>query len=113
MRAGKPISDEAQANMDRWAEKRYFWVPLDDKGNGTIVETLEGEKAYDHGWRRNWELVMGTGWRWLWPPNALLCRVGMSNEDIYRWPIAPDVERRLGEVAKRTMTDGDDMHAGD
>ena len=101
---GQSVPETVKQNMDRWGEKRYFWVPVDGDGSGIIVETLDGEKAYDHGRKRNWELVMGPGWRWIWPPNALLCKVGMNTEDIFNWPIAPAVKVRLRQAAlDRTM----------
>ncbi len=108
---GKPVPETIKENMDRWGKRRSFWVPIDESGNGTIVETLDEERAYDCGRRRNWELVMGSGWRWVWPPNALLGKVGMGHEDIFNWPIAPDVKKRLREEALRRVG-RETMHAG-
>ena len=96
---GQSVPETIKNNMDRWDEKRYFWLPSDGDGHGAIVETLDGETAYDHGRKRNWEIIMGPGWNWIWPPNALLCKVGMSTEDIIHWPISPAVELRLREAA--------------
>ncbi len=109
LKAGKPVPEELTQNLDRWSEKRFFWIPVDAQGHGSIVEMLEDETAYDLGRRGNWRQVMGPGWKWLWPPNVLLRRVGM-NEGIYNWPIAADVEKRLREAALRTIGTGDAMH---
>ena len=82
-------------------------MPVDGDGNGTIVETLEGERAYDHGRRRNWDLIMGKGGEWVWPPNALMRRVGMKGE-IFNWPIAQHVLKRLqAEAMRRTGRDNE------
>ena len=103
-------------DMQRSGEKRYFWVPINENGEGRIIETLDDEKAYDHGSKGNWSLVMGQGWKWLWPPNALLGTIGMRHDQVLNWPVAPTVAQRLREEAFRTFQDDDNhdvLHADD
>ncbi|OCF40791.1 hypothetical protein I317_05403 [Kwoniella heveanensis CBS 569] len=71
---------------------------------GAIIPTLNHERPYDHGPRKNMQIVLGIhGWRWFLPWNAV--RRGISDEHVlFSWPLAPDVERRLRDQAERLRT---------
>lgn len=98
--ANQPIPPNLSQTVERYSDKLYFFVPLPElgKGKGEVVDTLPGERVYDLGRNGNWEMVMGKGWGWVLPWNAV--RMGMGKE-IYNWPIAPAVEKRLREEARR------------
>jgi hypothetical protein len=74
-----------------------------------ILPTLPSERVYDIGTRRNWEQVMGKGWGWVLPWNAL--RRGMTQDEILNWPIAPEVADRLRDEARRRIEVHDDETA--
>jgi hypothetical protein len=86
--------------MERYADRRWFFVPVPDHSQGgIIIPTLPEERAYDLGPDRNWEVIMGRGWGWIWPWNAL--RRGMRMEVVCQWPIATEVVERLRAEAAR------------
>ncbi|WVR00351.1 hypothetical protein IAU59_007494 [Kwoniella sp. CBS 9459] len=87
---GQPINDE------------------EDQGvlvqGGAIIPTLRDERPYDHGPKKNMQIILGTNrslssWSWLLPWNAL--RTGISRDEMFLWPLAPDVETRLRIQAER------------
>jgi len=86
------IPEDLVAKLDRFADIRYFFVPLGDAGKGKIVSTLPGENPYDLGVTGNWQAVMGKGLGWMTPWKAI--RSGMGDE-IFNWPISPSVKARL------------------
>lgn len=80
--------------MDKWAEKRWFFVPSVDTSKGRVVSTLEQVYDLDN----NWQAIMGEGWGWVLPWQAL--RRGMSLNDICVWKIRPEVTSRLKRQAE-------------
>lgn len=81
-------------------------MPVSDHPEGGVVSpTLPHERAYDLRRAKNWETIMGRGWNWVLPWNAL--RRGMKMDDVCQWPIASEVEERLrNEAEKITKTNG-------
>jgi hypothetical protein len=103
--AGQPIPESLMTALNRFADIKYFYIPLENTDQGEIVATLPGENPYDLGIRGNWEAVMGKGLGWLSPWKAI--RRGMGDE-IYNWPISPPVKARLiaeAESRDRIHTD--------
>ncbi|WVR07788.1 hypothetical protein IAU60_004831 [Kwoniella sp. DSM 27419] len=100
---GLPVPPALEEKVVKFSDKRHFFVPLPESQTslgGVIVETLDQDRPYDHGWRRNLEIVVGPGWGWLLPWRAL--RRGMR-EEIFVWPLVPEVEKRLrSEAARRS-----------
>lgn len=85
-KAGKTVPEETMASMTRWQEGHYFWVPdTTNTAGGSVVEYKNDNGPYDRGPEGNWALVMGKGWGWILPWNAL--RRGMSQADILNWPV--------------------------
>ncbi|WWC71886.1 uncharacterized protein I206_105845 [Kwoniella pini CBS 10737] len=104
------IPAKLEANLAKFSDQRYFFVPLPlTEGQlgrkGKIVETLPHERPYDHGLKKNLHIVLGRGWKWILPWNAL--RRGMDDE-VFMWPIQDGVERRLREEAQRRFQEGDE-----
>jgi len=98
LRAGnQDIPEDLSAALDRFADIRYFFVPLGDAGTGEIVSTLPGENPYDFGVTGNWQAVMGKGLGWTMPWKAI--KKGMGDE-ILNWPISTSVRARLIAEAK-------------
>jgi palmitoyltransferase len=87
--------------MTRWQTRHWFWVPdAASTESGKIVE-YEGERdPYDHGAKGNWELVMGRGWGWLLPWQAL--QRGMDENNTLNWPLSPEAIRTLTTSASDT-----------
>ena len=99
LRAGnQEIPEDLVTKLDRFADIRYFFVPLGDAGKGEIVSTLPGENPYDLGVTGNWQAVMGKGLGWIIPWKAI--RRGMGDE-MFNWPISPSVKVRLTIEAQR------------
>ncbi|WWC64451.1 uncharacterized protein I303_107061 [Kwoniella dejecticola CBS 10117] len=98
----RSIPSELEANLAKFSDQRYFFVPLPSTmrsvRQGMVIETLPHERPYDHGWKRNLAIVLGSSWRWILPWNAL--RMGMHDE-VFLWPIEAGVKRRLREEAER------------
>ncbi|KAK4689339.1 hypothetical protein P7C73_g750, partial [Tremellales sp. Uapishka_1] len=101
---GREAPENLARNLEAFAEKKYFWVPVGE--GGAMVETKADERPYDLGRRRNWERVMGRGWGWLLPWNGVLDRRGMRREEMFQWGLEPDVERRLRKEAEERIANG-------
>ncbi|WWC91584.1 uncharacterized protein L201_006530 [Kwoniella dendrophila CBS 6074] len=102
----QPIPAGLIADLARFSDKRHFFVPLPATlqkpgRKGIVIETLDHEKPYDHGWKKNLIIVLGLEWSWLLPWNAL--KRGMGDE-VFIWPIKQGVERRLRKEAERKAT---------
>ncbi|WVQ84915.1 hypothetical protein IAT38_007078 [Cryptococcus sp. DSM 104549] len=114
--SGTAIPQSLQDQLSRFSDSRWFYVPVTDDtsaSQGAVVQTLNEERAYDHGKKRNWEIVMGQGWRWVLPWVAV--RRGMGDE-VWNWPLSGEVERRLEEEARERLVmrqSGDDEDAGE
>jgi palmitoyltransferase len=88
--------------MERYAERRWFFVPTPHgPSDGVIVPTSPIDRAYDLGRKRNWELIMGKGWGWVLPWNAV--RRGMDMRAVCQWRIAGGTEIWLLLNAERTI----------
>jgi hypothetical protein len=99
--ANQPVPGELMSALSRFGDVRYFYVPLlDHEGAGEIVPTLAGENPYDLGAKGNWRQIMGPGWGWLLPWQALTRGMG---DEIYNWPLAPSVESRLRAKAEESF----------
>jgi hypothetical protein len=106
---GKDVPKSMLENMERWADRRWFFVPVNDRGEGVVLPILDGESAYDFGSEGNWESICGKGWGWLLPWNVLLGRRG-TDLDIMNWPLAPIVQRRLHDEALRISEERHAVH---
>ena len=101
-KSGKPVPKQVMENIDKLKDRHYFWVPQACDGpdemnesaeaatsaqaaRGRIVEFKETVGPYDLGPEENWWMVMGEGWGWILPWNALRC--GMSRDHIFNWPV--------------------------
>lgn len=82
---GQEIRPDMLANLERWSQRHFFYVPR-QSGQGKIVELELGDDPYDLGDGANWTMIMGRGWGWLLPWQAV--RRGMRDE-IYNWPLSP------------------------
>ncbi|WWD03592.1 hypothetical protein V865_001646 [Kwoniella europaea PYCC6329] len=105
---GKHIPPHLESNLSRFSDRRWFFVPLPRElqtqdREGIILQTLEHERPYDHGWRQNLRIVLGSMTSWIYPWNAI--RKGMG-EEVFLWPITEDVEKRLREDAERRAKEG-------
>ncbi|KAK6909471.1 hypothetical protein I203_103490 [Kwoniella mangroviensis CBS 8507] len=100
---GKPIPPHLESNLSRFSDRRWFYVPL-TKGlqthdrEGVILQTLEHERPYDHRWKKNLEIVLGSTISWIYPWNAARKAMG---DAVFSWPITENVEKRLMEEAER------------
>jgi palmitoyltransferase len=81
---GQVITPDMLANLERWSQRHYYYVPH-ESGQGKIVELELGDGPYDLGDGANWTVIMGGGWGWLLPWQAV--RRGMRDE-IYNWPLS-------------------------
>lgn len=82
---GRVITPDMLANLERWSQRHYYYVPR-ESGHGKIVELELGDHPYDLGDGANWTVIMGRGWGWLLPWQAV--RRGMRDE-IFNWPLSP------------------------
>ncbi|WVW86026.1 hypothetical protein I302_108064 [Kwoniella bestiolae CBS 10118] len=99
----KHIPSQLEKNLSRFSDKRWFFIPLPEElqtseKKGIVIPTLDRERPYDHGWKKNIEIVLGSTVSWILPWNAI--RRGMGDE-VFLWPISEDVETRLREEAER------------
>ncbi|WWD19522.1 hypothetical protein CI109_103983 [Kwoniella shandongensis] len=126
-RSGQSIPKKLEDDLLRFSDRTYFFVPFEipdplsnakthgevdeshhndpEEGSrsrpgrkGVIVPALPEERPYDHGRKKNWEIVMGQGWSWLLPWKGLSHAMG---EEIFNWPISESVEKRLRAEAER------------
>ena len=97
---GAAVPPQLEEARRRYADVYHFYVPLPG-GGGRIVQLGSTDRPYDLGKSGNWELVMGKGWGWILPWNAL--RRGMSKDQLMRWPLAPDALHALKDTARGTL----------
>ncbi|WRT70349.1 uncharacterized protein IL334_007347 [Kwoniella shivajii] len=101
--SGRSIPPELEMNLKRFSDTRHFYVPFPESfqnngKEGIVLPILDHERPYDHGWKKNLEIVLGKGWAWLLPWNAM--QRGMGDE-MFSWPIEEGVKNRLMEEAER------------
>ena len=93
-RAGKLVPPKTLDAMTRWQTRHYFWTPDGALPDGGCIVEYKGERdPYDHGLRGNWDLIMGRGWGWLLPWEAL--GRGMAKEETLNWPLSLEARRTL------------------
>ncbi|EIW72253.1 hypothetical protein TREMEDRAFT_58413 [Tremella mesenterica DSM 1558] len=91
----QPIPTTLQQSLLELSEQEWFFVPLGPPGQGEIVFTLPDVKPYDHGSKRNRELVGLKGW-WFLPWKAMKA----TELNVWNWELAEGVQIRLREEAK-------------
>ncbi|WVF73190.1 hypothetical protein IAT40_008009 [Kwoniella sp. CBS 6097] len=105
-----PTPEEQERQQERQQEQEQDPLIKENQGvlvkGGAIIPTLTCERPYDHGPRKNMQIILGTeGYGWLLPWNAL--RPSRSREGLFLWPLAPGVESRLRAQAEKLQASRD------